>query len=37
MPKACSHEFVALLNVKEYKVVYRQLDLRLDKLQDMIG
>lgn len=24
MPKACSHVFVALLNVKEYKVVYRQ-------------
>lgn len=36
MPKPCSHEFVVLLNAKEHKVVYRQLDLRLDELQDVI-
>lgn len=37
MPKAYSHELVVLLNAKEPKVVYRDLDLRLDELQDMIG
>lgn len=34
MPKAYSYEFVILLNAKEPKVVYRELDLRLDEFQD---
>lgn len=33
MPKACSQEFADLLNAKEHKVVYRELDLSLAELQ----
>lgn len=37
MPKPSSVKFIVLLNAKEDKAVYGQLDLRLDELQDVSG